>query len=264
MRRSDPYERYARHYDAIGQSGFGARSIASLLGMLESQNIAINSALDVACGTGVVAVEMAKRGINVFALDRSPAMLERAASRAFDGSVAITLIEADMTAFSIGSPVDLCTCFYDAVNYLETTEELVSFARSTFSALRPGGVLAFDINTIRKLSEVWDDVVVIAADDDERFLVYRSFWDQTSGNSPLQLTGFERRGDGAWERFDEEHVEHGFAIADVLKVLRAVGYDDSRVYRWGEGANDSFDPGAETDFRVLFVARRPDERSLRG
>ena len=229
--------------------------------MLDFQRIEITSALDVACGTGVVAVELARRGINVTGLDKSAAMIEQAKARSTEAAFPVAFIEADMTAFTLESPVDLCTCFYDAVNYLDSTDELAGFAHSTFAALKPGGVLAFDINTIRKLSEGWDHLI-IAADDQERFLVYRSYWDEPSANSPLQLTGFERRPDGAWDRFDEEHIEHAFAIAEVLMVLRRAGYDDPRVYRWGEGGNSDFEPGSESDFRVLFVARRPDERSL--
>jgi 2-polyprenyl-3-methyl-5-hydroxy-6-metoxy-1,4-benzoquinol methylase len=261
MQRSDPYERYARHYDAIGQSGFGQRSIINLLRYLDDRAISPKSILDVACGTGVVAVEMARRGLLAYGLDRSQAMLKVAGERALRSAVEVTWIEADMTDFILAEPVELCTCFYDAVNYIASPAEIAGFASSCFGALQPGGVLAFDINTIRKLSEGWDDFVVVAADNDERFLVYQSHWDSETSSSPLRLTGFERRKDGGWDRFDEEHIEHGFAIADLRGLLGDAGFVDIEVLRWGEGGDGDLLPGSEADFRVLFIARRPDERS---
>lgn len=54
--------------------------------------------LDVACGTGVVAVSAARRGAKVCGLDLSPALLERAHSNAEIASVSIDLTEGDIEA----------------------------------------------------------------------------------------------------------------------------------------------------------------------
>lgn len=54
--------------------------------------------LDVACGTGVVAVTAARRGANVSGLDLSPALLERARSNAEAAAVAIDFTEGDAEA----------------------------------------------------------------------------------------------------------------------------------------------------------------------
>lgn len=259
--RSDPYERYSRHYDAIGLSGFLQRSIANVLRYLGDRGFRPRSALDLACGTGAVVADLAARGIRVAGLDRSAAMIALATQRVAETGLSAEFIEADMTDFVVAAPVDLCTCFYDAVNYLTTLPDLGRFLRCAYVALEPGGYLAFDVNTIRKLSEGWDDFMVVAADDADRFLVYRSYWDESTANSPLQVTGFERRADGAWERFDEEHIEHGFAIRDIEQALDVAGFDDVRVLRWGEGGAGSVESGSEADFRVLFVARRPETRS---
>ena len=54
--------------------------------------------LDVACGTGVVAVTAARRGAQVTALDLSPVLLERARQNAALAEVAIEFAEGDVEA----------------------------------------------------------------------------------------------------------------------------------------------------------------------
>jgi SAM-dependent methyltransferase len=54
--------------------------------------------LDVACGTGVVAVTAARRGASVSGLDLSPALLERARDNAKTAAVAIDFTEGDIEA----------------------------------------------------------------------------------------------------------------------------------------------------------------------
>jgi SAM-dependent methyltransferase len=54
--------------------------------------------LDVACGTGVVAVTAARRGASVSGLDLSPALLERARGNAETAAVSIDFSEGDIEA----------------------------------------------------------------------------------------------------------------------------------------------------------------------
>lgn len=58
--------------------------------------------LDVACGTGVVAVTAARRGARVSALDLSPALLERAGQNAEIAAVDIAFNEGDVEALPYG------------------------------------------------------------------------------------------------------------------------------------------------------------------
>lgn len=257
--RETPYSRYARHYDQIGQRRFGESSAPAVLRYLAAKNFAPSTILDLACGTGAATLVFARHGIKTTGLDISQPMLDEAARTAHASGLDLCWICADMVAFHVAEPVDTCTCFYDAVNYLADMAEFTSFARCSYEALTPGGFLIFDVNTRRKLEEHWGQMTVIAANDDTRFLTYRSWFDDRHGVSPLVITGFERRSDGAWDRFDEEHVETAFAIDDLRNALRSVGFAEIDVLDWREGDAADFVPGTEDAFRVLFVARKLDQ-----
>ena len=258
MRPTDPaYSRYARHYDQIGQRRFGESSARDILRLLALQGDHPTSVLDLACGTGAATIAFAQQGLEATGLDISQAMLDEAEHAASTGGVSVTWILGDMTAFEADRAFNLCTCFYDAVNYLADLREFTAFARCALAAVSPGGYFAFDINTRRKLAEHWGQMTLIAANDSERFLTYRSWFDERHGVSPLIITGFERRPDGAWDRFDEEHVEVAFAIDDLRDKLESVGFTGIQVIDWREGDISELAPGTEDSFRVLFLAQKP-------
>lgn len=258
MRPYDPaYSRYARHYDKIGQRRFGESSATDLLRILELQGERPQSVLDLACGTGAATIVFARSGLETTGLDISGAMLDEAMTVARTAGASIRWVLADMTAYDADGSYDLVTCFYDAVNYLSDLREFNAFARCAFDALNVGGILAFDINTRRKLAEHWGQMTLIAANDSDRFVTYRSWYDERHGVSPLIITGFERRMDGAWDRFDEEHVETAFAIDDLRSKLESAGFTQIQVIDWREGEITDLVPGTEDAFRVLFMARKP-------
>ncbi|MGI9005922.1 MAG: class I SAM-dependent methyltransferase [Streptosporangiaceae bacterium] len=92
-------------------------------------------ALDVGCGAGAFAVELAKRAEHVDALDRSPAMIEEA-ERVVPPNV--TCILADVLQ------VPLAAARYDAIVSISALHHapLEEVLPRLAGALRPGGVLA--------------------------------------------------------------------------------------------------------------------------
>jgi SAM-dependent methyltransferase len=66
--------------------------------------------LDVGCGTGRHAVELARRGCRVTGLDVSPGMLAQARQAAAAAQVAVDFRQADATDFSFETPFDAVIC----------------------------------------------------------------------------------------------------------------------------------------------------------
>ncbi len=66
--------------------------------------------LDVGCGTGRHAVELAKRGYNVTGIDLSAAMLKEAREKAKSAGVEVNFIRADATDFTLPAKFDAAIC----------------------------------------------------------------------------------------------------------------------------------------------------------
>ncbi len=96
--------------------------------------------LDVACGTGVVAVTAARRGAHVSALDLSPVLLERARHNADLAGVNIAFTEGDVEALPYPS------ASFDIVmsqfGHMFAPRPAVALAEM-LRVLKPGGCLAF-------------------------------------------------------------------------------------------------------------------------
>lgn len=94
-------------------------------------------ALDLACGTGLAALELAARGLDVVGIDIAPAMLDAARAAAPRGSkVEFVVGRAEALPFDDGV-FDLVTCA-QAFHWLDQSATLAECAR----VLRAGGALA--------------------------------------------------------------------------------------------------------------------------
>src|SRR5512136_2290781 len=79
--------------------------------LLEELNLPSGgSVLDVGCGTGRHAIELAKRGYAVTGLDLSAEMLSRAKDAARAAHVNVNWIQADATRFSLPKKYDAAVC----------------------------------------------------------------------------------------------------------------------------------------------------------
>ncbi len=110
--------------------------------------------LDLACGTGRVLVPLLRDGHSVLGLDRSAAMLERAARRVGRLTAArrkrCLLVRADMRALGIrhgfpGQGFALALCAFHSVQHLPTAADLERFLLAVRATLADDGWLAFDV-----------------------------------------------------------------------------------------------------------------------
>jgi SAM-dependent methyltransferase len=103
--------------------------------------------LDLGCGTGRLAIPLARRGKEVTGIDRSPEMLTYAGSRA--GHLAIRWVEGDFRNFDLGQEFDLIIACGHAFQALLTEADQRTFLRCVRRHLAAGGRVAFDTrNTV--------------------------------------------------------------------------------------------------------------------
>jgi SAM-dependent methyltransferase len=97
--------------------------------------------LDVGCGTGTFACLLARRGVEVTALDPAAASIDVARRKA--GAEAVRWVSGDVAALP-PLQVDLVTMTANVAQVFLTDEEWTSTLRAAGDALRPGGRLVFE------------------------------------------------------------------------------------------------------------------------
>jgi SAM-dependent methyltransferase len=256
MRFSPPYSAYAQIYDRIGQRAFGERMAKVVLDLLANRGVRPASVLDLGCGTGSATLAFARAGLDATGVDRSHAMLERARHFADAEGHKVPFIEGDMADLQLPDRYDLVTCIYDALNYLDDDRDVVRFLLNAYRHLEADGYLVFDMNTRARLESSWEQGLVLAADSDDLYVTYRSWFDPSIDASPLVMTAFVRDESGGWQRFDEEHIERAWPIEQVTAWLRATGFHLQEVLGYVDATGEVQRPAREAHGRVVFVASR--------
>ncbi|MHB1004665.1 MAG: class I SAM-dependent DNA methyltransferase [Chloroflexota bacterium] len=243
------YDRYAEVYDASGQVHFSLRMIAYLTDLLPRLGWRGESALDLACGTGTLALAYAQWGLRAYGVDGSAAMLRQAEAKALALGLSARFGRQDMRSFAVPEPVDLISCGYDSLNYLLEPGDVLSTFRRVAAELRPGGLFAFDVNTAWMYENVHDGTHF--AEGEGLAVAVQGTYDRETRLAVAKLTGFVQR-EAVWERFDETHYQRAHTDAELAAALRVAGLTEVARYHCF-----AFDPPRADTARVMWVARAP-------
>ena len=146
------YQALAAYYDELvgdeATTDFWKRELEKQIGS--------GSILEYACGSGDMAIALAKDGYTVTAGDISQAMLESA--KAKPGSELVSWQLQDMCAPSkVWEHYDSAICLCDSFNYLLEDEQVSAFFHNVYQVLKPGGCFIFDTHSLDRLQEFEDE-----------------------------------------------------------------------------------------------------------
>jgi cyclopropane fatty-acyl-phospholipid synthase-like methyltransferase len=99
--------------------------------------------LDVPCGEGRVALELAARGHRVHGIDLTEALLETARARATERGLPATFEQRDMRTLDAVEAYDGAFCWWGSFGYFPDDDNEI-FAGAVARALRPGGRFVID------------------------------------------------------------------------------------------------------------------------
>ena len=100
--------------------------------------------LDLACGTGRHAIELASRGYSMVGLDLSVAMLAQAADEAQSRGQRLNFLQGDMREMGFEDMFDGVYCWSTSFGYFEDDRNL-AVAQRIHRSLRRGGMLLLDV-----------------------------------------------------------------------------------------------------------------------
>ncbi|HSS37904.1 MAG TPA: class I SAM-dependent methyltransferase, partial [Polyangia bacterium] len=153
----DPYAALALVYDdwQARYGSFATAVLGRLLPALDAEVPAVGSFLDAGCGTGTLLLELAARrpGWRLAGADVSASMLDCA--RAKPGAERIAWHQLALGAPVPTAPFDSAGCFFNTLNHLTGVRELRAAFAGLSAALRPNGLLLFDVNNPTGYERWW-------------------------------------------------------------------------------------------------------------
>ena len=231
------YDRIAPFYDPW------SRSVTEDVGFYVNEALAAGGpVVELAVGTGRIAVPIAQAGIDVIGVDSSPGMLAIARDAAVAAGVAdrIDLRVGDLRDPPVSERVPLVICPFRTLLHMETEAEKLRALRAAHGVLEPDGRFVFDV-----FSPSREDI----EETDGRWLerepgiFERADWDEGSRTLTLSV-----RSDGSVTSFGL----HWLSVSEWLRLLDEAGFAADAVYGW-------FDRRPyEGDEDMVFAARRID------
>ena len=216
--------------------------------VLEREGLLPRTAVDLACGTGSVALLLAQKGLEVIAVDMSEEMLCEASQKAQSMEKPPKFICQKLQQLYLPRGVDLAVCALDSIDYILDPEDCRTAIHRTYKALNPGGCFIFDVNTPEKLRAM--DGQVFLDEDGDVYCVWRGEFDEDTNICTYGMDLFQRRGK-AWYRSAEVHQEYAYSAEELTQFLREAGFTSVEVY--GDRKFAAPEPGEQ---RIYIKARK--------
>ena len=240
------YHALADSYDRLTNDVDYGAVVAFYRQILERENLKPRTAVDLACGTGSVAVLLARDGIQVTAVDMSEEMLCVAAQKAQD--LPVTCVCQKLQNLRLPRGVDLAVCALDSMDYITSPADCRKAIARVYKALNPGGCFIFDVNTPEKLKAM--DGQVFLDEDDDVYCVWRGEFDSETNICTYGMDLFQRYGE-TWVRSFEEHQEYAYSEEQLVSYLKDAGFTHIEVY-----ADRRFETPGEGEQRIYLKARK--------
>lgn len=239
-------EYYKQDLAFIHDAGFGEwalKSAPGILAILKQNGIREGLVVDLGCGSGLWAGELAKANYEVLGIDISEAMIAIARKRAPSAEFRVaSLFTADIPACNAVTSISECLNY----TFVSNTEKLDRLFRRIHNALTAGGVFVFDLagpgqvksgTTTKGFTEGDDWIVLVEKHEDNAGDVLTR-----------RITSFRKAG-RHYRRSDEVHRQRLFRFADVAKELRRAGFRVKTSRSYGQYRL----PAAH----AVFIARKP-------
>ncbi|HEX2428886.1 MAG TPA: class I SAM-dependent methyltransferase [Gaiellaceae bacterium] len=214
------YDRIAGIYDPW------SRSVTEDVGFYIDQAVASGGpVVELAVGTGRIAIPIAQAGVTVIGVDSSPAMLAVARAGAEKAGIAarLDLRVGDLREPPVEEHVPLVICPFRSLLHMETEEEKARALRAARSLLLSDGRFVFDVfapsrEDIEETNGRWLER--------EPGIYERADWDESSRTLSLSV-----RSDDAETTFGL----HWLSTPEWLQLLERAEFVVEELYGWFDG-----------------------------
>ena len=256
------FDAYSKYYDLLYRDKDYATEASCVADVCQRHGALGRDLLDLGCGTGRHATELARLGYAVAGVERSPTMLARAQEQreCLDARLAekLRFHAGDACSFRAGRRFDVVTALFHVLSYQINNVSVRSFFATAAAHLAPGGIFVFDFwygpavlsqKPEARFRAIADDQVEVL-----RFADPRSFPNENRVDVNYTIIVREKI-TGASHSLSESHSMRYFFAPELEWYLRDSGFD---VIHTGDLLRPGVSLGTSTWSAMHVARRRPD------
>jgi 2-polyprenyl-3-methyl-5-hydroxy-6-metoxy-1,4-benzoquinol methylase len=207
--------------------------------------------LDIGCGTGRHAIELARRGYRVTGFDLSEGQLRRAKEKAAAAGVAIEFVRRDATQPHYREEFDAAIMFCEgAFPLMETDEKNHAILIHAAAALRPGGKLL--MTTLSALYPLFHSVKDFLAANESGAATENLTFDLMTFREHAEMTFADDTGQSHTIKTNERY----YTPTEISWLLTTTGFSDVGIFGCHLGEFSREHALAPEDFEMLIVAKK--------
>jgi ubiquinone/menaquinone biosynthesis C-methylase UbiE len=239
-----PYSRLAEIYDHVMRH-VDYVHWASYVESLFNRHLSLpEQVLDLACGTGSLAIELHRRGYEVSGADGCLEMLSEGRKKASNLGYPISFFHRNLLDLHDMPTFDAVLCLYDSINYMMTLEDMATAFEMVGKVIKPGGLFVFDACTESNSLQHFNDMKEEDIGDGFSYVRHSYF------KAGIQFNQFDIHFEAEDERAQEVHQQRIYALSDIKAVLEASPFEVEGIY-----SGFGFSSPSELSDRVHFVLR---------
>ncbi len=200
-----------------------SRSVTEDIGFYVDEAVASGGpVVELAVGTGRIAVPVAEAGVRVIGVDQSDGMLEIARTHARERGVEslLDLRIGDLREPPVDERVPLVVCPFRSLLHMRDETEKLRALRAARALLEPGGRLVFDVFSPSPADIAETDGLWL---EREEGIFERADWDEGSRTLTLSVRGGEAAA---------TMTLHWLSPLEWRRLLDEAGFDVAELYGW--------------------------------
>lgn len=241
------YNVFADYYDDLMQNVGYSQRCDYIVEIMKKHKHEFGITLDLACGTGSLTRELAKKGVDVYGIDASAEMLSEAMQKSADENLNILYLKQNMQSLNLYGTIDTCVCTLDSINHITNIDDVQKAFDKVAFFMNENGFFVFDVNTTYKHNKILANNTFVY-ETEKVFCV----WQNTLCDDNLveiDLDFFEEE-NGVYFRTSESFSERAYSDEEIRKMLVKAGFTVENVY-----GDMTFEQPKEDEQRLVYVAR---------
>ena len=175
--------------------------------------------MDLGCGTGSTLVILSEK-YECSGLDLSEEMLKRANIKLKGRQVPLFL--GDMREFSTGEKYDIIFSFFDTVNHLTGTQDLLDLFNSVKNSLNEEGIYVFDVVDRKFMDKMFANDIY--ADSRKDFaVIWEHFYNEEENLDEIEASYFVKNKNKTYDRYNEYYEKRIFTHEEICFCAEKAG-----------------------------------------